>query len=198
MTLHITYVIFTFDMPYPLRKPPEALANIIRVVNLAPPEIELPEFAALLPNRAGEWLEKRLLDDRVWLKRKLQRAGLGEVFVSYVLGPEQSFYSEADAVRRYEFARTSQQSLRQIAQGRTSSLLTMRQINLNREGLIEVGSDDLSMALDGVEAARIRECEVCWRIFWAGRITQGACSAKCAKTLNVRRWRAKQGKTKEE
>ncbi len=40
-----------------------------------------------------------------------------------------------------------------------------------------------------VEAARIRECPICDRIFWAGRITQKCCTPQCANTFRVHRHR---------
>lgn len=40
-----------------------------------------------------------------------------------------------------------------------------------------------------VEAARIRECPICDRFFWAGRITQKCCTSQCANTFRVHRHR---------
>ena len=44
-------------------------------------------------------------------------------------------------------------------------------------------------ALQGVQAYRIRECPICKRIFWAGRIDQAACSKQCNQTRRARIWR---------
>lgn len=44
----------------------------------------------------------------------------------------------------------------------------------------------LFRVLEGVEAERIRECPICEKLFWAGRLDQTACSTRCA---NVRRGR---------
>lgn len=44
-------------------------------------------------------------------------------------------------------------------------------------------------AINGVDATRIRECQVCNRIFWAGRKDQKCCSKKCANVRRVQLWR---------
>lgn|GEM_PF-6221231 len=45
--------------------------------------------------------------------------------------------------------------------------------------------------LEEIEAERIRECEVCERLFWAGRLDQSACRPQCSNVLRARRWREK-------
>lgn len=60
---------------------------------------------------------------------------------------------------------------------------------VDERGTIHVGRDLLSEALDGTEATRIRACEVCRLIFWAGRSDQICCSPKCANVYRVRRSR---------
>jgi len=49
-----------------------------------------------------------------------------------------------------------------------------------------------------IEAKRIRECPVCKRIFWAGRITIQCCSPSCANTFRVHRHRYKTEEEKAE
>ena len=48
--------------------------------------------------------------------------------------------------------------------------------------------------LEGVEATRIGECEVCKRIFWIGRAGMVCCSHACGNVLNNRRRRLKYAK----
>lgn len=50
-----------------------------------------------------------------------------------------------------------------------------------------------AQALEGTEAARIRECPICNRLFYAVRRTRKACTQRCNQALRVRRHRAKQG-----
>lgn len=60
---------------------------------------------------------------------------------------------------------------------------------INKEGRIEIRPNPLEEALAGVEAARIKRCEVCEHVFWAGRMTQKGCSARCGDILRKRRYR---------
>jgi hypothetical protein len=60
---------------------------------------------------------------------------------------------------------------------------------VDERGTIHVARDLLSEALDGIEAKRVGECEVCRLVFWAGRSDQICCSPKCANVYRVRRSR---------
>ncbi|HEX8847608.1 MAG TPA: hypothetical protein VF791_23400, partial [Pyrinomonadaceae bacterium] len=60
---------------------------------------------------------------------------------------------------------------------------------VNKEGKIEIQPNKLEEAIAGVEAARIRRCEACRRVFWAGRTTQKGCSARCGDIIRKRRYR---------
>jgi len=51
---------------------------------------------------------------------------------------------------------------------------------------------DFLDALEGVEAARVRQCPVCRRFFFALRKDQKACSKRCNGVRRVRHWRANQ------
>jgi hypothetical protein len=59
----------------------------------------------------------------------------------------------------------------------------------DKQGRITMTKGDISKAIEGVEAARIRLCPICDRIFWAGRIDQPCCRKTCANALRVRRHR---------
>ena len=57
-----------------------------------------------------------------------------------------------------------------------------------------MAKDKFTLALEELESAsdivRIRECEVCKRIFWAGRLDARQCGdKKCKSALSTRRWR---------
>lgn len=60
---------------------------------------------------------------------------------------------------------------------------------INKEGIIGIEANPLEDALVGVEANRIRRCEACKRAFWAGRMTQKGCSARCGDIIRKRRYR---------
>lgn len=63
-------------------------------------------------------------------------------------------------------------------------------VQINARGMLYERKSLFSKAIeghDGVEAARIRECPVCTRIFWAGRIDAGQCGKpKCKSALSSR------------
>jgi len=137
-----------------------------------------------------------------WFARKLLGAGVPENLRQHIVGQ----HNEAEfneMVRRYEFVRTSRQSLRNIIRGTQTkesdslwlSLSLPSNVMIDKNGIIRVGLDEFSRAIDGVEARRLRECEICGHIFWARRITQYACATNCANALRVRRWRERYGTT---
>ncbi|MDQ3259075.1 MAG: hypothetical protein M3R15_35300 [Acidobacteriota bacterium] len=60
---------------------------------------------------------------------------------------------------------------------------------IDERGIVRVSKDLFTEAMDEteVEAARIRKCPVCHRIFWAGRIDARQCgAAKCKSVLSSR------------
>lgn len=64
-------------------------------------------------------------------------------------------------------------------------------LSITAEGRFKVVLDPLSLELDGVDATRIRECQACKHIFWAGRRDMQGCSAKCSHVLRTAKWRDK-------
>ena len=57
------------------------------------------------------------------------------------------------------------------------------------KGKINISTDEVLGALSQVEMSRIRQCPICNRIFWAGRIDQNCCGSQCAHVQRSRRWR---------
>jgi len=105
-----------------------------------------------------------------------------------------------EAVYLYTLIRDSREKLRSIIKLKEkpkeislfdSLLKGSTIIEINEQGLIEIQKDSFTEAVEGVEAARIRECEACSRIFWAGRIDQRGCSLRCNDILRKRRYRAR-------
>jgi hypothetical protein len=137
-----------------------------------------------------------------WFARKLLEAGVPENLRQHTVGQ----HNEAEfneMVRRYEFVRTCRQSLRDIIRGTQTkqreslwlSLSFPSNVMIDKNGIIRVGLDEFSRAIDGVDARRLRECQICGYIFWARRITQYACTTNCANALRVRRWRERYATT---
>lgn len=61
--------------------------------------------------------------------------------------------------------------------------------HLDERGQVRFDISPIVEALDGIEGARIRECPICGRFFWASRKDKPCCGAKCANSLRARRWR---------
>lgn len=71
--------------------------------------------------------------------------------------------------------------------GRYASISSAVQIDL--QGMLRERKSLFSKVIEGqnIEAARIRECPICTRIFWAGRIDAGQCGrSKCKSALSSR------------
>ena len=64
-------------------------------------------------------------------------------------------------------------------------------LRTGKDGKIRFEKSLIITVLEGVEARRIRECPICQKIFWAGRIDKKCCSARCRKVWQTRRWRKK-------
>jgi hypothetical protein len=67
---------------------------------------------------------------------------------------------------------------------------------INWRGIIEIKHQEVLSAFNGIEAARIRQCPKCERIFWAGRIDMKGCSKKCSLSLRVQKHREAKRKKK--
>jgi hypothetical protein len=63
-------------------------------------------------------------------------------------------------------------------------------VQTDSEGILRIVLDPLLRALDGVEAARIRECSHCGKIYWAGRKDKLACD-QCTHALRQKRYRSR-------
>jgi hypothetical protein len=58
-----------------------------------------------------------------------------------------------------------------------------------KEGRFSLRTPTLFYCLDGIEARRVRECQICYQFFWAGRLDMKCCSAKCSHALRSRKYR---------
>ncbi len=219
------------------KKPSPLLAEILELVNMVPPEAELPD-----PSETWDKVYKNILEgfeknDSVKTNREesepmedfiirlleetdsqleatelLQEQieaitirtieeclkDLPQTFSNYVLQVgEEDLYPkperhEHEAYYRYSFVRESRNNLRAIiAQNNASPaataagfqklpIITQVTIRIDDDGKIEISPHMLARAIEGIEANRLRECEICRRIFFAGRITQQGCSPACA------------------
>jgi len=119
------------------------------------------------------------------------------------LGSVNQLMSDGGVVGRYEKLWNASMRLRRIAQlakaepsmYAAKSLLYLDPVPLpvldeiDEQGFVHVSRDLFTQAMDGedVEAARIRECLICKRLFWAGRIDAQQCgAARCKTALSSR------------
>jgi hypothetical protein len=90
--------------------------------------------------------------------------------ISYLINPKQrdgiffaSTYYESDAARSHFY--------------------------VGDDGRIKFTPPRLVQLLEGVEAARIRECPICFKFFWAGRKDMIGCSTRCSNAYRMRKYR---------
>lgn len=70
-------------------------------------------------------------------------------------------------------------------------------VGIDGDGVVRLKQDRFGGAVEGVDVTRIRECEVCTKIFWAGRKDSYCCSSSCADIRRKRLYRQR-GKNAEE
>lgn len=71
------------------------------------------------------------------------------------------------------------------------------QLPIDARGRLDWFLNPLLADLHGEELLRIRSCQVCGRIFWAGRMDKTACSGKCGQVSRKRKQRGKESLTVE-
>ncbi len=123
-----------------------------------------------------------------------------EFLDSLVAEGETKRYLEAMAhmVDAYSFIRETRNNLRKIAKLRNrfdrahkdvalwrSPMAIPAEVSIDMHGMISVTISPLGRALEGVDSDRIRECESCDAIYWAGRLDARTCSTKCTNLLHT-------------
>ena len=175
-----------------LRAAPQVLQQFIELVNFVPPEQEwpeLPDFYDVLgevaSGRSGKGVarwERMINDLPTHLRERIGPVRLDTAMAVYDV---------------YSLLRVARKTLRYIAHMDKSAgsvhpkfpASDFLRLSVGERGRIHIVHGRLIGALEGVEAARIRECPICSRIFWAGRIDQPCCTSRCASALRTRRYR---------
>ena len=104
----------------------------------------------------------------------------------------------------YEFLRVARRYLRILARAAFQradyvqdayTIPGFLSLRVDESGFIWAAKDRFSAAVDGVDGKRIRVCENCDHIFWAGRINAPCCSKRCASIIRnqLARYLRKQG-----
>lgn len=202
-----------------LNSPPPKLAELIEIVNLVPPDASLAGLYEMWKEikelaKEDDDIAKQYYGDFEFATTFVTfwARDFPENFRNYIWPKDAKEKSEAIglekyidlAISKYTFVHNCREDLRAIIQLVDSTtaapfllpqlgpaILTLTYIYLDKDGLIQFEGDVFTQAVEGVEASRIRECAICKRIYWAGRITQQCCSTACAHALRNRRYRAR-------
>jgi hypothetical protein len=184
-----------------LRPVPSKLSRFIALANLALPECELPKTAGLSrelqvleispdPAKRSDW-ESRVMGALDSIPEQLPRFR-EYIHRAYIAGGPRA------ALRAYNYILRIRINFYSIIVLSDGSHFTVKfhlanpvELSIDVEGLVRIRVDEFTEALEGIEAKRIRLCEVCKRIFWAGRITQKCCSNSCSNKFRVHRFRYK-------
>lgn len=190
--------------------------RLIDLINCVPPDRDLPGLPKMF-ERGDE-------DARVAEEMRALIAEVPPDFVSVIPGrpwpPLKLNDEQRLLVARYDYFRWLRNNVRKIiGRGKFLSLslevrleyawaeitanpiehgwfdpVFMTSLTINKAGLIVSKPDEWLSVLIDIEAARLRECAVCGRIFWAEDKRSMACPARCNNAFRQRRWREKQHK----
>lgn len=156
--------------------------------------IGLPEDFRKYIYKYGENTNQQIINAHIrykdfrelWLKLRTLARLSTQIYSKTNLSPNKEVSPNEKEMRHlrwsFEFLRLRTEEIK--LEGKVS-------INVDDDGRVYLGKDRLTRAIEGIEIARLKECVICQRIFWAGRITQRCCSKQCANTLRVRRHREK-------
>ena len=64
-------------------------------------------------------------------------------------------------------------------------------VEVDEYGCAIVHDDNFARIIKGIDVTRIRGCEICGTIFWAGRYDSPCCSSNCADKRRKRKHRAR-------
>jgi hypothetical protein len=201
------------------KKPPKKIGALIELVNCFPSDLEhrkaitpvaLRECAEAENEKAENNNREDFLTDSILNAVK----DLPGKLVNYVYSGfwdggksrkgEYDVIKEGDIVARYEQLWDAYFCLRTVAQNNSEGgkphLWMMHTLyaapmwlEIDARGMLQSKRPLFFEVIEEeqVEAARIRECQICKRIFWAGRHTIKCCSPHCANTFRVHRHRYK-------
>lgn len=169
-----------------LRRPASEIADLISLANCFPQGADVPDLMRLVtelitsvPNRLDE-LETEW--QRVLTKLPKR--------VKQFLGRDSD---RAVVFERLDDIRLARGVFRALAARNADKSDTyppvLVRLTVDEQGALEVSGGRALQILRGLDAARIRECQVCFKIFWAGRLDQHCCNKRCAGAFRTRKWR---------
>jgi hypothetical protein len=188
-----------------IKRPSPELAELIRMVNLAPENLVLPQL------RPGPWRDVPI--ESVTLEEEFR-----DLPLEVQLDLRERYESIRDRATRNQCALSTYEQIRRgrellyalIDRYRKPSPLIP--FSLDDEPVLMLGGGHIQIvseksrlgktirraevhispfgkAIDGVEVDYIRRCEACSKVFFAGSDNQPCCSQKCAKIRRQKRWR---------
>ena len=173
-----------------VRPAPLGVKRLMEVANCVPPDAELPDFFSSGEIKPGEF--------EAAVTKFFKQFG-SESFkglFDFIRGTRPA--TSSDALLRYMDVRNVRELLRTIASVNKGSteislpplgLAEFVQASIDKQGKIQFEVGAILRDLEGVEISRIRQCFVCKKIFWAGRIDKYACTTDHQNVLRVRRHR---------
>lgn len=191
-----------------LKEPGPQLKELLKLVDLVPPKVELPENFVrehgVTPNdllEALSYLPPALQAHLLQLMNRPEKWPLDPVEVVAERGGDLELMRRACQVSavtdRYRLIRNSRENFLRIARGGfletaiTIDAMVIRQ-KKGKKNKALVLMDPFMAAISGEEIDYIRECPICGRIFFARRINSIVHDpkSKCAKTYSKRQERA--------
>lgn len=196
--------------------PKPELEELIKLVNLIPPTMELKSLKALVGESEG------YVGPKPGTPKALERQiRLRTAFTNYMLSLPPLFVEEiykdshhedvleiseeafdtylGMAIENYERSLQIRGNLRTLVRsplsGTSSSTnpseaYPVRVLSIEEisveNGRFKRSGNPVAAAVDGEDVARLRECQRCQRIFWAYNINSRACSKPCANVLRQR------------
>jgi hypothetical protein len=169
--------------------PPE-LAAYLEMANLLPAPEDLPGAVE------GD-LRDHYWDDEGQIEALAVQFA---AFQGYLEGTDLKAEEPVEAVLRCRSLASLRAVLRTVARMDDRNLATRNLLSgshledfvsgqADQDGKFRVTHHPLLHALEGVELTRIRECPICGKLFWAGRIDQACCTKGCAGIRRTRLWR---------
>ena len=173
---------------------PQDLRERIEVVNSIPPDKEFPDLWTDFDSVIRSGVD----NVRTEFEKRLEQFPWDEFsrFREFIDANSATLEDVAACCRVLRDARSLLRAIAQMDLSAEPLLVleggrvpeTFLQISTDAEGKLCFTRSWIVEALDGVEAARIRQCAICNQIFWAGRIDQQCCSTAHQKRLRTRRW----------
>jgi hypothetical protein len=190
------------------KRPSQELAELLRLANLVPEGIELPErlndesrdtlvdSISRLPDAVRLELLDCLNRPDPFMKDFIDWMGRGEVWLQL---NQEKVVSLAEmneifsVVERYDAIRTSREGFKEVLRQSPFHVVeTWVLLQIDKHHTIQtIPLSRFTRAIAGVDARYLRQCEVCKHFFFAGRLQQPGCIAQHSDIIRKRNKRAR-------